>query len=71
MINEKEKFFNNKELIMAHFVTDACIGCMTCIDECPHGCISEVEMKALIDADCCVDCGACLEVCPSNAIIAE
>lgn len=54
--------------IMAYKITDACIACGTCIDECPVGAISEGDIYK-IDADACIDCGACASVCPSDAIV--
>ncbi|MBN1484524.1 MAG: 4Fe-4S binding protein [Chloroflexia bacterium] len=54
---------------MPHFITDACIACGTCEDECPDECISEGDEIYVIDPDCCTDCGACAAVCPEDAII--
>ena len=53
---------------MAHVITDDCIACGTCLDECPVAAISEGDIYK-IDPDLCTDCGACAEVCPSEAII--
>lgn len=53
---------------MAHFITDKCIACGTCKDECPVGAISEGDIY-VIDANSCIDCGACAAACPSEAII--
>ena len=55
---------------MPRFVTDACIACGACADQCPVSCIS-VEDAAVIDADTCIDCGACEGVCPVEAIIEQ
>ena len=53
--------------IMAYVISDDCIACGTCIDECPSGALSEGE-KYSIDPNVCVDCGTCADVCPSGAI---
>ena len=37
---------------MAYVISDDCIACGTCIDECPV----------------CTECGTCADVCPSEAI---
>lgn len=54
---------------MAHMITDECIACGTCIDECPVGAISEGDPIYKIDASECTDCGACVDACPTEAII--
>jgi len=54
---------------MAHKITDDCIACGACIEECPTDAISEGDIY-VIDADNCTDCGTCVEVCPSEAIVA-
>jgi NAD-dependent dihydropyrimidine dehydrogenase PreA subunit len=53
---------------MAYVITDDCIACGTCIDECPVGAISEGDIY-VIDPDICSDCGTCVDACPSEAII--
>ncbi len=53
--------------IMAYVISDDCVACGTCIDECPQGAISEGE-KYSINPDMCIDCGSCASVCPSEAI---
>lgn len=48
-------------------ISDECIACGTCIDECPIEAISEGNIY-VIDADLCTKCGSCAEVCPVDAI---
>ena len=51
-------------------VTDACIACGRCIDECPFGVITLEGDRAEIGAGCTL-CRACAEVCPVEAIVIE
>ena len=53
---------------MAYVITDECIACGSCEDECPVGAISEGEDKYVIDSETCTDCGACADICPVEAI---
>ena len=52
---------------MAYIISDECIACGTCIDECPVDAIAEGDIYT-IDAELCTDCGSCAEVCPVEAI---
>ena len=56
---------------MAHKITDVCVSCGTCAENCPVEAISEGADHYVIDADVCVDCGACAANCPVDAIVAE
>ena len=53
---------------MAYNITDACVACGTCADNCPVEAISEGDGKYVIDADVCVSCGTCVDNCPVSAI---
>ncbi len=55
---------------MAYKITDACVACGSCIDECPVGAISEGDIY-VIDADTCVGCGTCVGACPNEAIVED
>lgn len=56
---------------MAYKITDGCIKCGICVDECPVEAISEGDETYIIDKGKCTDCGACSDVCPNEAIIKE
>ena len=42
---------------MAFNITDACVKCGACADQCPVEAISEGDEMYVIDADTCVNCG--------------
>lgn len=56
---------------MPHKISDACVACGSCVDECPVEAISEGDPIYTIDADKCTDCGACVDCCPVSAIAGE
>ena len=56
---------------MSFVISDDCIQCGACVDECPVSAISEGDSKYVIDADTCIECGACNGVCPVGAPAAE
>jgi len=65
------KLLTKKLSVMAHKIDpEKCVGCGTCIGECPVGAISEGDVYT-INADECVDCGSCASVCPQEAIQPE
>ena len=53
---------------MAYNITDACVKCGSCAENCPVEAISEGEDTYVIDADGGVSCGSCAEACPVEAI---
>ena len=59
---------------MAYIITDECIACGSCQDECPVEAISEGEDKYSIDPKLCTECighydkPQCVAVCPVDCI---
>ena len=56
---------------MAYKITDACVKCGTCADNCPVEAISEGDELYVIDADVWVNCGSCGDNCPVEAIVED
>jgi ferredoxin len=56
---------------MSYKITDMCVSCGICMDECPVGAISKVVEKFIINCDRCTDCGVCADTCPFDAVDAE
>jgi len=58
-------------------ITDECLMCGACADECPVGAISEDEYQYVIDQSVCVKCEGyadspqCVDVGPNGAILAD
>lgn len=51
-------------------ITDECIACDACVDECPQNCISEGE-PYVVETEKCDGCGNCVDVCPVDCCIIE
>ena len=51
-----------------YFITDACIGCRSCVAVCPQQCIDTDSIPFVIDQAHCLHCGNCMEVCPVGAV---
>lgn len=62
---------------MALMITDECISCGLCVEECPNKAISEGDPIYVIDSDLCTECVGffdepqCVNVCPVDVIIAD
>ncbi len=58
---------------MAYKITDKCIKCGLCAQQCPMNsegeCIKEGDSKYEINPDICISCGTCAAVCPVGAPI--
>lgn len=59
---------------MAMTITDECINCSACVDECPRGAIFEAEPHFVIEAEKCTECeeegeSKCVPVCPVDCIV--
>ena len=52
-----------------YFITDACIGCGSCVEVCPQRCIDPSAIPYVVEQDHCLHCGNCMSVCPVNAVI--
>ena len=49
-------------------ITDACIGCGTCVGVCPQNCIDSGNTQFVIDPHHCLHCGNCYRDCPVGAV---
>jgi len=45
-----------------------CLGCGSCRDVCPHGCLHMGQQGMDIDREHCAGCGTCADACPGNAL---
>ena len=56
---------------VAFKITDECVACGTCAEECPSDAIHEGDDIYEINQDECTECGTCKDVCPTEAVIEE
>ena len=53
---------------MAFVITEACLSCGTCEEQCPAEAIVMGEVHYEIDREKCLECGSCAAQCPAEAI---
>ena len=61
-------FGGAQEKMEGFFITDACIGCGSCLKVCPQDCISADSIPFRIEQAHCLRCGNCMTACPAGAV---
>ena len=61
-------FGGAREKTEGFYITDACIGCGSCLPVCPQNCISTLSIPFRIEQSHCLHCGNCMKVCPAGAV---
>lgn len=59
---------------LTHAVVDneKCLGCGSCVEECPQGAITQDDDGiAKVDKEKCTGCNKCVKACPIEAIKVE
>lgn len=62
---------------MSVLISDECIACDACREECPNEAIEEGDPIYCIDPDLCTECvgsydePSCIAVCPVDAIVSD
>ena len=51
-----------------YFITEACIGCGSCVAMCPQNCIVQTEDHFVIKQENCLHCGNCMTACLVRAV---
>ncbi|MFZ5939196.1 MAG: NAD(P)H-dependent oxidoreductase subunit E [Bacteroidota bacterium] len=56
--------------LTSYFITEDCIGCTKCAQDCPVDAIPfDPHKRHVVDTELCIKCDACRQVCPVNAVI--
>ena len=64
-------FGGAKKKVEGYLITDACIGCGSCVSVCPQNCISADSVPYVIMQEHCLHCGNCLTACPAAAVMKQ
>ncbi len=52
-----------------YIITEACIGCGSCLNVCPQSCIESDSVPHVIEQEHCLHCGNCMNACPAGAVV--
>lgn len=52
-----------------YIITEACIGCGSCLNVCPQNCIQSDSVPHVIEQEHCLHCGNCMVICPAGAVV--
>jgi pyruvate formate lyase activating enzyme len=55
-------------LLQIQWFAERCLGCRTCVETCPNGCLQMTDAGLVIDRVRCDGCGACGLACPTGAL---
>lgn len=64
-------FGGAKKKVEGYLITDACIGCGSCVSVCPQNCILADNVPYVIMQEHCLHCGNCLTACPAAAVMKQ